>query len=66
MKLTRRSFLRKLALKGGGHEHDHVLVCVFLRGGADTLNMFIPYGDDAYYKARPGLAVPPPAQQHRL
>lgn len=62
MKLTRRSFLRKLALKGAGREHDHVLVCVFLRGGADTLNMFVPYGDDAYYKARPGLALAHPSK----
>jgi uncharacterized protein (DUF1501 family) len=31
---------------------------VFLRGGADTLNFFVPYADDRYYRLRPALAVP--------
>ncbi|MCA9800885.1 MAG: DUF1501 domain-containing protein [Cyanobacteria bacterium HKST-UBA02] len=58
-KQSRRSFLRSLAFKGGAdsQEPDHVLVCVFLRGGADTLNMIIPYGDDDYFKARPTLGI---------
>jgi uncharacterized protein (DUF1501 family) len=38
------------------------LVCVFLRGGADTLNMIVPYGDDQYYKLRPTISLPPPKQ----
>ncbi|NDJ62893.1 MAG: DUF1501 domain-containing protein [Chloroflexi bacterium] len=37
-----------------------VLVCVFLRGGADALNMIVPHGEDAYYAARPRLAIPRP------
>jgi len=37
-----------------------VLVSVFLRGGADALNMVIPHGEDAYYDARPQLAIPRP------
>lgn len=37
---------------------NHVLVSIFLRGGADGLNMVVPYTDDAYYKARPSVAVP--------
>lgn len=37
-----------------------VLVVVFLRGGADTLNMIVPHGEDAYYSARPQLAIPRP------
>jgi uncharacterized protein (DUF1501 family) len=36
------------------------LVCVFLRGGADGLNMVVPHGDDAYYALRPTLGVPRP------
>lgn len=36
------------------------LVCIFLRGGADGLNMVVPFGEDAYYKARPILAIPRP------
>ena len=37
-----------------------VVVVVFLRGGADALNMVVPFGDESYYKARPTLAIAPP------
>jgi uncharacterized protein (DUF1501 family) len=40
--------------------HDsppHVLVNVFLRGGADGLHLVPPVGDDGYHKARPTLAL---------
>jgi uncharacterized protein (DUF1501 family) len=49
-----------------GHESaladagERTLVCVFLRGGADTLNLIAPYGDDRYYKLRPTISIPPP------
>jgi uncharacterized protein (DUF1501 family) len=33
------------------------LVVIFLRGGADGLNMIVPYGDDGYYRARPGIGI---------
>lgn len=36
------------------------LVCIFLRGGADGLNMVVPHGDDDYYGGRPALAIPRP------
>lgn len=35
----------------------NVLVVVFLRGGADGLHLVVPTGEDAYYRARPGLGV---------
>ncbi len=35
-----------------------VLVVIFLRGGADGLTLAPPHGDDAYYRARPTLAIP--------
>jgi len=60
---TRRGFLRQMTI---GHESalpdagEQTLVCVFLRGGADTLNMIAPYGDDRYYKLRPTISIPPP------
>ncbi len=38
----------------------HTLVCVFLRGGADTMNIVVPYADDHYYNARPSLSVKRP------
>ena len=37
-----------------------LLVVVFLRGAADTLNMVVPHGEDAYYSLRPSLGVPRP------
>ena len=37
-----------------------VLVCVFLRGAADGLNMVVPHGEDTYYRLRPTLAIPRP------
>lgn len=35
-----------------------VVVVVSLRGAADGLSLAVPYGDPAYYAARPGIAVP--------
>lgn len=37
-----------------------VLVVVFQRGAVDGLNVVVPYGDRAYYDARPSIAVPRP------
>ncbi len=37
-----------------------VLVCVFLRGGADGLNVIVPFGEQAYYDARPALHIARP------
>jgi len=45
-----------------GIPEDHVLVVVQLGGGNDGLNTVVPFGDRAYYNARPGLAVPEPGR----
>ena len=37
---------------------ERILVVVELSGGNDGLNTIVPYGDPAYYRARPTLAVP--------
>jgi uncharacterized protein (DUF1501 family) len=37
------------------------LVTIFLRGGADALNAFVPYGDALYYKHRTRIALYPTA-----
>lgn len=39
---------------------NRVLVVLFLRGGADGLNLVTPYGDSHYYDLRRGIAAPLP------
>lgn len=61
--ISRRGFLSQLAFGREPVVADpgvQTLVCVFLRGGADTLNMVVPYGDDEYYRNRPTLSVARP------
>jgi uncharacterized protein (DUF1501 family) len=61
---SRRNFLRNLIFAQAPAVFDpgaKTLVCIFLRGGADTLNMLVPYGDDDYYRNRPTLAIPRPS-----
>ena len=41
----------------GNGDQPHALVVVFLRGGADGLNMVAPLQDDGYYRARPRIAI---------
>lgn len=36
------------------------LVCIFLRGGADGLNIVVPHGEERYYRERPTIAIPRP------
>lgn len=43
-------------------ESDEVIVVIFLRGGADGLNVVVPYREDAYYRLRPSLALAPPSK----
>jgi uncharacterized protein (DUF1501 family) len=45
-----------------GVPEDHILVVVQLGGGNDGLNTVVPYGNDAYYKARPAIAIPKPGR----
>lgn len=41
------------------------IVTIFLRGGADSLNAIVPYGDDLYYQYRPRIAVPLKAKRDK-
>jgi uncharacterized protein (DUF1501 family) len=60
------SALAQIALKPPrSASKGDVLVCLFLRGGADGLNMVIPYAEDAYYRNRPSLAIPAPNDRRR-
>lgn len=45
-----------------GVPEDRVLVVVQLGGGNDGLNTVIPYGNAAYYKARPAVAIAAPGK----
>lgn len=53
------AWMPRVAFAHSGVAGD-VIVCIFLRGGADALNMVVPFGDDAYYQARPRLAIARP------
>jgi uncharacterized protein (DUF1501 family) len=60
MDLSRRSFI-STAITGRPSGSQKTLVWVFLRGGADMLNVVVPHGDDLYYKLRPTIAIPRPS-----
>ena len=47
---------RDLAVQAATGKDGPILVVVQLAGGNDGLNTVVPYGDDAYHKARPRLA----------
>ncbi|MEO0482059.1 MAG: DUF1501 domain-containing protein [Planctomycetota bacterium] len=40
-----------------GVDEGRVLVVVQLSGGNDGLNTVVPFGDDAYFRARPGIGI---------
>jgi uncharacterized protein (DUF1501 family) len=62
---TRRTFIKttSLALFGatlplrGAARKGKVLVVFFQRGAVDGLNMIVPYGEDAYRRERPNIAI---------
>jgi uncharacterized protein (DUF1501 family) len=39
-----------------------VLVTIFQRGAVDGLNMIVPFGEKAYYQARPSIAIAQPGK----
>jgi uncharacterized protein (DUF1501 family) len=41
-------------------QEGRILVVVELSGGNDGLNTVVPFGDDAYYRARPRIGIKPP------
>src|SRR4051794_35125602 len=49
----------RIAFGATGSTRD-VVVCIFLRGGADGLSIVAPYADPDYVKNRPTLAIPEP------
>lgn len=64
--LSKSSALAQIAFKPArAQSTGDVLICLFLRGGADGLNMVVPYAEDAYYRNRPSLAIPAPNDRRR-
>ena len=55
--LRRASF--SASLRSGNKK---TLVVVFQRGGADGLNIVVPFGEKSYYDYRPSIAIQPPGQ----
>jgi len=53
------AWLPKVAFAQSAATRD-VLLVVFLRGGCDGLSLVVPHGEDAYYNARPTIAIPRP------
>jgi uncharacterized protein (DUF1501 family) len=54
------AFLCRAAIAGGPSSREiegRILVILQLEGGNDGLNTVIPYNDDEYHKARPGIGV---------
>nr|WP_221375726.1 DUF1501 domain-containing protein [Actinoplanes polyasparticus] len=56
--LTGAMLSTKLAFAAGNSPRGDVFVLLSLRGGFDGLSAVVPAGDPAYYRARPGIAVP--------
>jgi uncharacterized protein (DUF1501 family) len=54
------AWLPKVVLAKHYASSRDVIVSVFQRGGADGLSICAPFGDPAYYTARPTLAIPRP------
>lgn len=48
---------RCLAAETTAAANDRILVLIQLAGGNDGLNTVVPTADDAYYRARPGIAI---------
>lgn len=54
-----RFWSQTLAQEASLQSGERILVLVQLAGGNDGLNTVVPYTDDAYYRARPALAIKP-------
>ncbi|MFA6243506.1 MAG: DUF1501 domain-containing protein [Candidatus Hydrogenedentales bacterium] len=53
-------WLPRVAFAAEGDTSRYALVVIFLRGGCDGLSICAPYAEDAYYTARPTIAIPRP------
>jgi len=56
--LTLDSMSASSAIQTPTGKDGTILVVLQLAGGNDGINTLIPYGDDAYYRSRPKIAIP--------
>jgi uncharacterized protein (DUF1501 family) len=52
------AFIARTAEAAQGRQK--ILIAIFQRGAVDGLNMVVPFGEQAYYAARPSIAIPRP------
>ena len=57
------TFLARTAWADGRDARRKVLIAIFQRGAVDGLNMVVPFGDAAYYAARPSIAIAQPGSR---
>lgn len=56
-----RSALSQVGVRPGNADADgDIVVSIFLRGGADGMSVVVPYGEDAYHRARPNIGLARP------
>jgi uncharacterized protein (DUF1501 family) len=53
------SFLTR-TVTAAGNSRRKLLIAIFQRGAMDGLNAVVPFGEKAYYQARPSIAISPP------
>ena len=54
------SFLARTASAQGRTARAKQLIAIFQRGAVDGLSVVVPFGDQEYYRARPGIAIARP------
>ncbi|MFN7916137.1 MAG: DUF1501 domain-containing protein [Vicinamibacterales bacterium] len=54
------SFLARTVAATAETRRQKRLIAIFQRGAVDGLSVVVPHGDEEYYRARPGIAVPRP------
>ncbi len=54
------SFLTRTANAEGRTTRTKQLIAIFQRGAVDGLSVVVPFGDEEYYRARPGIAIARP------
>ncbi|MDA2927168.1 DUF1501 domain-containing protein [Acidobacteria bacterium AH-259-G07] len=57
------TFLFRTAMAASPAGRKKVLVTIFQRGGADGLNIVVPFGEKNYYSYRPSIAIPAPSKK---